>query len=103
MWNGNETNAVWNGANSSMGVRLVMNASWTGLICWNGNGTDLGVDVFQTLHSLSEQSPDAIGSRVELSGVNQLSQCLLLTVLHLYIHVYQPILMTGAILIISNN
>ena len=48
-----------------------------------GNGTDLGVNVFESLNGLSEQPPHSVGAEVELSGVNQLTQRLVLTVLHL--------------------
>ena len=59
---------------SHMGMGLV----------WHGNGTDLGVDVFQALHCLSEQSPDRVGAGDQLSRVYQLTEGLVLTVLHLY-------------------
>ena len=51
---------------------------------WYGNGTDLGMDVFQTLHYLSEQSPDTLWTEAQLPGVNQLTQSLVLTILHLH-------------------
>ena len=49
----------------------------------NGNGTDLGVNVFQTLHHLLEQPPDVVWNGDQLPGVYQLPQSLVLTVLHL--------------------
>ena len=53
---------------------------------WHGNGTDLGVDVFQTFHHLSEESPDVVWTGDQVPGVYQLSQRLVLTVLHLWSH-----------------
>ena len=49
----------------------------------NGNGTDLGVNVFQTLHHLPEQPPDVVWTGDQLPRVYQLPQSLVLTVLHL--------------------
>ena len=49
----------------------------------NENGTDLGVNVFQTLHHLPEQPPDVVWTGDQLPRVYQLPQSLVLTVLHL--------------------
>ena len=60
----------WNG-NENMGVLV------------NGNGTDLGVNVFQTLHHLPEQPPDVVWTGDQLPRVYQLPQSLVLTVFYL--------------------
>ena len=74
------------GKGTHLGVDVPTHGNGTHLgmdIPTHGNGTHLGVDVFQSLHYLPEQPPHSVGTGVQVSGVNELTQCLILTVLHL--------------------